>query len=104
MANRQHRVIATIFDKADNILAIASNNYNKSHPIQAHFAQKAGEPERIYLHAEIAALVKLRKTDVPYRIFISRQKRDGSMGNAKPCALCLAALQHWKINNISYTV
>jgi tRNA(Arg) A34 adenosine deaminase TadA len=104
MANRRHVITASICDKSGKLLASAVNNYNKSHPIQALFAQKAGEPERIYLHAEIAALVQLRKTDVPYSINITRYKKDGTPGNAKPCAVCEAALKHWGIKEVNYTL
>lgn len=104
MSNRQHLIRATIYDKWGNVLARAINNYTKTHPVQARFAKQAGEPDRIYLHAEIAALTKLRKDDRPHRIFIERYKRDGSAGNAKPCTVCEAALKHWGIKKVEYTL
>ena len=36
------------------------NRYTKSHPLQAKLAREAGLHEKIFLHAEIEALVKLR--------------------------------------------
>lgn len=100
----RHHVNATIYDKNGKILSSASNDYNKSHPVQAKFAAQVGEPYRIYLHAEIAALIRLRNDDRPFRITVSRYKKDGSAGNAKPCAVCEAALKAWGIERVEYTL
>lgn len=100
----KHIITATITDKQGKILSHAQNNYNRTHPIQAYFANSVGEPSRIFLHAEIAALVKIKKSDKPYRIFISRFRKDGSSGLAKPCSVCAAALKHWGIKEIGYTL
>jgi tRNA(Arg) A34 adenosine deaminase TadA len=97
-------LIATIYDKQGNILSYARNNYSKSHPLQARFAALVGQPERIYLHAEIAALIKLKKNDRPYRIAIERYHRNGTAANARPCAICEAALKQWGIKRVEYTL
>lgn len=95
--------IATIYDRAGKILSRAVNNYTRSHPIQARFAGEAGQPERIFLHAEIAALVKLRGNQKPTRIHIERYTKDGKPANSAPCPVCQAALKHWKIKYVTYT-
>ena len=51
---------ATIYDKRGNILSIGYNSYTKSHPYQAKLAALVDEPYKIYLHAEIQAIVNLR--------------------------------------------
>lgn len=99
----KHHVQATIFDRAGNVLSRASNNYTKSHPIQARFADAAGQPERIFLHAELSALIKLQDCHKPYRIFVERYTKDGKPALAQPCAVCWAALEHWKIRVVQYT-
>jgi tRNA(Arg) A34 adenosine deaminase TadA len=100
----KHLIKATLYDKHGDILTQAENNYNKTHPVQAHFANKTGEYKRIYLHAEISALIKLRKGQIPYKIVIQRIKKDGTTGLAKPCPVCMAAIKHWNISNIEYTL
>jgi tRNA(Arg) A34 adenosine deaminase TadA len=100
----RHRLTATITDKHGNVLAKAENSYNKTHPIQARFANSTNQPDRVFLHAEIAALVKLKRTDKPYRISIERVKRDGTKGLSKPCVVCEAAIKHWGINHVEYTI
>lgn len=98
------KIKATIYDKNDNVLSSAENNYAKSHPIQARFARDAGQPDRIFLHAEIAALVKLPRNSNPHKIFVERFYKSGKPANAKPCKVCEAALKHYGIKFVEYTI
>lgn len=100
----KHTITATIYDHKGRSLARAQNNYTRTHPIQARFADKAQQPTRIFLHAEIAALVKLRKGQVPHSIYIERRRKDGTPALAAPCAVCRAALKHWGIKHIRYSM
>lgn len=100
----KHVIKATIFDRRGNVLARANNSYTRTHPIQAAFAKAGGCPERIYLHAEIAALIKLKKGDRPYRIAVERYTKDGRPANSAPCPVCLAALKHYKIVKVEHTI
>lgn len=100
----KHVITATIFDKYGRMLSHAQNNYTRTHPIQAHFAARVGEPDRVFLHAEIAALVKLKKTDKPHKITITRFRKDGTSGLAAPCAVCRAAIKHWNIALVEHTI
>ena len=93
---------ATVRDKRGRVLAIAHNNYAKTHPIQAHFASISGEPERQYLHAEIAALLRCKYKNA-YSIHIERYKRDGSPALAAPCKTCQAAIKARNIQKVTYT-
>lgn len=100
----KHQITATIRDRKGRSLAQAQNSYLRTHPIQAKFANETKQPLRVYLHAEIAALVKLKKGMKPHSIHIERTKKDGSTGLAAPCEVCCAALKHWGIKHISYTM
>ena len=51
-------VKATVYDRRGRKIATAENSYDKTHPIQAHFAAKAGKPVCKYLHAEVLALLR----------------------------------------------
>lgn len=99
----KHVITACIYDKRGRLLSKATNDYNRSHPVQASFARKAGMPARIYLHAEIAALVKLRKDDRPARINITRINKAGQLALAAPCPVCVAAIKHWGIDDIQFS-
>lgn len=99
--NNRFRVSAIVTDNRGKIISKAINSYNKTHPIQAGYAQKIKRPSRIYLHAEIAALVKCRKN--PHTIYVSRFYRDGKMAMAKPCKICEMALKESGVKKVVYT-
>ena len=100
----KYEIRASVFDKKGTLISSATNSYEKTHPLQAHFARICGKPDSIYLHAELAALLKcgLKR---PYSIFVERYKRDGRPGLAKPCPICMQAIHAWGIkpNNVRFT-
>ncbi|HXQ34005.1 MAG TPA: hypothetical protein VN843_08340, partial [Anaerolineales bacterium] len=71
------------------------------HPKQALFAKRAKEPEKIYLHAEIDALIKAR-TKV-YRLHVVRVRPDQSTGIAKPCEICRMAIEEYGVKVVTHT-
>lgn len=90
--SKKHIIKALIYNKKGRILSIGENCYLKTHPLQKKMAIAAGQPERIYLHAEIAALVKLKNWEKVFRIVITRFTADGKPANAKPCPCCMNLL------------
>lgn len=101
MSIAKQKVGAIVLDKKGRILASAFNDEKKSHPTQAFYAKKASSPLRIYLHAEIAALVRCRKN--PYKIIIARISKKGELGLARPCAACMLAIEESGIREIVYS-
>jgi tRNA(Arg) A34 adenosine deaminase TadA len=99
---KRHLITATIFDRKGNILSVAQNSYQKTHPLQAKWASKCGEPYKVYLHAEIAALVKARGKG--YKIKIERYNKHGEPMLAAPCPICLAAIKEAGIQLVEHTV
>lgn len=97
---------ATVYSSNGRVLSVAFNDYKKTHTMQAHYAALVGSPKKIYLHAEIAALVKIRhkKGCTPYRIKIERFNNKGEPLNASPCPICLAAIKEAGIKYIEHTV
>lgn len=71
MKSRQE-ITATVFDRRGMILAVGKNSYKKTHPKQSDLAKKAGLPEKEYLHAEVAAIIKAIKRGKPYKIRVER--------------------------------
>ena len=96
-------ITAIIRDKKGRVLSIAKNSYLKTHPYQAKVAKKAGQPARIYLHAEVAAIVKLRDPTRAHSIDIIRVDSSGSPRLAKPCPCCALAIAQSGIKEITYT-
>ncbi len=99
----KHKTGAIITDRNNNVLSIGCNSV-KTHPLQYYYANLSGEKDKIYLHAEISSIIKLKDTSrLPYRIYITRILANGKLSIAKPCPVCLAAIMETGIKEIVYT-
>src|SRR3972149_10244142 len=87
------KMAAATYDKAQNKLTVglAWNSLKKTHPLQKYYAEKEGCGRKIYLHAEISAIVKSRKR--PYYLFVARVTKAGDIVSAKPCPICMRAIK-----------
>lgn len=103
MAN-QHSLTAIAYDKRGRILAVGVNSYTKSHTLQAKLAKKAGNPDRIYLHAEIACLTKVQDHSKVHTLAVFRYDSRGRPKNARPCEICQHAIDLFGVPNVKYTV
>ena len=95
---------AIIYDKRGHVLSIGQNSYIKTHPYQKKIANRVGYPDKIYLHAEISAIIRCKDLKKAHSIFISRYNENGDPMNAKPCIVCQEAIKLAGIKNIRYTV
>lgn len=100
---QRHVIKAYCYDKRGRLISSAENNYFKSHPLQAHFAKKVGHHHRIYLHAEIAAILKAREKPI-FKIKIERYGKHSTLLPSKPCPICMEAIKTFNIANVEYTV
>ena len=100
---KQFEIKATIYDKRGRIISEGFNSYLKTHPLQGRLAKRVGRPDAIYLHAEVAALVKLKDWRRGHKIFVERYDSHGNPVMAKPCAMCQIALEKAGISVIEYT-
>lgn len=98
----KQRLVAKCYDKRGNLLSIGKNNYNKSHPLQAYFAKMVGMPERIYLHAEIDAILRAKGKRI-HSIHVARYDKHGRSCLAKPCQICQEAIKAFGIQEIIHT-
>ena len=55
------------------------------------------------IHAEVAAIIKARRTLKGYDILVVRINNGGELRNARPCEYCLGYLDYVGINNIYYS-
>lgn len=99
-SSEHYKIGCVITDKKGRILSHGFNQ-RKSHPFQAHYANKHN-PEKIFLHAEIAALIKVRDGE-PHTIYVGRIMKNGSWGIARPCPICAAAIKDAGIKNVVFT-
>ena len=78
------------------VVSVGFNSYTKTHPKQKHYATLAGQPNREYLHAELAALLRApRDSDT---LMVVRLNKAGDPVCAKPCPVCVAAIHHFNPN------
>ena len=98
-----HSLTAIIKDKRGNVLAIGKNSYTKTHPYQAKCAKEVGLPEKIYLHAEIDAILRCSDLSKAHSIHIFRQGKSGKWLLAKPCPACQTAINKTPIKKVYHT-
>lgn len=103
MPRKRHHVIATIRDKRGRVIAIACNSYSKTHPLQAKYASLCGLPHKQYLHAEVAAVLKVNDISRAHSIRVERYNHYGDPVNARPCIICQRVLEAVGIKNIDHT-
>ncbi len=95
------RKVGAVLLKKSKVVATAVNLEQKSHPLQARLAKKVGLCEKIYLHAEIAALIKA-KEDAD-TIVVARVNSQNKLRNSCPCKICNLALEEAGIQNVYYS-
>jgi len=96
------RVGALLLNK-NKVISQGVNQDTKSHPFQAKLADMVGLSEKIYLHAEISALVKC-KSEVDTIVVARLGGHEGNeLRNAKPCPICSLAIEQAGIEHIYYT-
>lgn len=98
------RVAAIALDSKGQILSIRSNEYTKTHPKMAHLAFKQKLEDKIYLHAEVAAIIAAgwRQKRI-HTMIIVRVLKDGALAMAKPCPICQQAIKEARIKHTFYT-
>ena len=102
LSRSRKRVGALLLHK-NKVVTHGVNQDTKSHPLQARLAEAVGLKEKIYLHAEISALVKC-KSEVDTIVVARLGGHNGKeLRNAKPCPICALALKQAGIEHIYYT-
>ena len=99
---QRHTLTARCYDKKGNLLSVATNSYTKTHPIQAYFANRVNQPHKIYLHAEIHAIIKAGDKQI-HKMVISRIGKNHRALNARPCPVCQEAIKAYGIKFVSFT-
>lgn len=99
----KQNIKAIIYDKRGRVLSIGENSYTKTHTLQAQHAEKVGLPHKLFLHAEVAAIVKCKDLSKAHKILVTRYNNEGKPLLAKPCLLCQSAINSTPIRVIEHT-
>lgn len=104
MCNHKHRITAIIYDKHNRVISIGHNSYIKTHTLQARYAKQVGLDNKIFLHAEMDAIIRAGiKIKNAYKICVFRFNLQGEPRCAKPCPICSEAIRHTPIKIIEHT-
>lgn len=103
MSSKQN-ITAIIFDKKGRVLSVGKNSYVKTHPKQAKHAKRVGLEEKIYLHAEMHAIIKCKDIDRAHKILVTRIDKRGNTAMAKPCPVCESAIKEAGIKVVEWTI
>lgn len=95
----QYNVLATIYTN-NFIEGQYQNSYLKTHPLQKEYANYVNMPNKIYLHAEIGAIIKAKgRGDT---IIITRINNSHESCPSKPCLICMKGISMTGIKQIIY--
>ncbi len=104
MSPSRKKVGAVLYNSKRRVITTAVNNDYKSHPRQAWWAQRVGLDEKIYLHAEMACLIKAREA-ADTIVVVRLGGHDGkSLRQSRPCPVCEPALRYAGIKHVYYSV
>ena len=102
-SSKSKKKVGALLVYKNKVVTQAVNQDTKSHPLQARLADMVGLGEKIYLHAEIAALVKCRSEVDTIVVARLGGHYGDELRNAKPCPICSLALEQAGIQNIIWS-
>lgn len=108
--NKRAKLGSVIIYK-NKVLSVGWNVENKTNPLQEEYNRLRGydvsvEFTKSSLHAEFSAMLRIKHMDIDFNkihMFVYREKKDGTIGNARPCPACMGFAKTLGIKNIYYT-
>ena len=108
--NKRARLGSVIIYK-NKVVSVGWNVENKTNPLQEEYNRLRGYDVDVKftkssLHAEFSAMLRIKHMDIDFgkvHMFIYREKKDGTAGNARPCPACMGFAKTLGIKNIYYT-
>lgn len=85
-------IVATCYDSKGRVVSQGRNSYTLTHPVQARYAARASMPDRVFLHAEIAAIIRAKGKAI-HKLVVKRYGKDGRLKLAQPCPVCQLAIK-----------
>lgn len=100
--SNKYIVGAFAYDNKGRLLSKGTNSFVKTHPQQKKYADYVGLNYKIYLHAEISAIIKANsKIDTLIVARILQYTNETAL--AKPCPVCYEAIRQAKIRKVYFT-
>lgn len=98
---KRFKITALAYDRRGKLLSLGTNSYIKTHPLAGYYGRKSGVPEKVFLHAELDALIKARGK--VHRLVVTRYDAAGNPVNSKPCAACQLAIKDYGVKHVTHT-
>lgn len=89
--------VGAVLLRKNKVIATATNHDCKTHPIQAKWAERVGLSEKIYLHAEISAMIKAREEADKIVVVRLGGHSGNELRQARPCPICEAYIRQTSI-------
>lgn len=86
--------LGAVITKKNKIISFGFNK-NKTHTRSNHEWKR--------LHAEISAIIKSKQDLIGSEIYVYRETKLGTLGMARPCSSCMAAIKEAGIKKMYYT-
>ena len=86
------RVGCVLYDKRFRVVGKGYSK-RKTHPLQKQLSASHGNPNKEYLHAEVSAILSLRRGAKPRYAMLARIGAKGRLLPIDPCPSCLELLQ-----------
>lgn len=106
LSDHKQKMGAVLYYK-HKVVGSGHNSNSRTHPIQARLdSEKYACPCVGKLHAESAILIPIITHHIDIsgaEIYIYREKKDKTLGMARPCTSCMKLIKHCRIRKIHYT-
>lgn len=103
----EHRIpVAAVISKGSNIVSCGCNNL-KSHPLQKnqYIKNEKSNSHAPSVHAELIAINNFKFSfDKRHILYVCRRKKNGSLGLAKPCSVCMDIIRNSGLKKIVYSI
>jgi len=94
---------AVVCDSKGRVLGESENKFQKSHPLQAKYARLSGNPDKQFLHAEVAAIIRAARGGKPHTIYVVRIGKRGNLMYSQPCPSCALAIKEAGIKVVVFS-
>lgn len=95
--------IGAVLLRKNKVIVTATNLEKKTHPLQATLAERVGLKEKIYLHAEINALIKAKESADTIVVARIGGHSHNELRMSKPCPICQMALEMNSVRRVIYS-
>lgn len=102
----QHKIPVAAILCVGNRIINQGCNIPRSHPLQTnqYIRNEYSQSHSYSTHAELSVIDTNFKYNKKYSLYVCRRKKDGSLGIALPCSVCMEIIKKSGIGKIIYSI